>query len=301
MKKILITGGSGFFGYNAARYFLRQGYSVVACSSDPAKYERHFAKIPFVELNILHQEGIVRTLTQHKPDVVIHAAAYSQPMMCEQNPKRAREMNVTATSNVLNASAALGIPFVFLSSDLVYDGTKGNYSERDIARPIIEYGRLKLEAERMIADQRQFGKWIILRSALMYANGMPWTNGFPQFAVEALKRDQSPTLFLDQIRTPVYVEDIAVAIEKLVQSRVYGELFHVAGAEAMNRVEFVQRYCSMANIPVTNIRPTYMRDVPHYSTRVRDVSLDAEKLMKAVGWRSTPLEISFKRMLMEKR
>ncbi len=301
MKKILITGGSGFFGYNAARYYLRQGYSVVACSSDPAKYERHFAKIPFVELNVLHPETVVRTIAQHKPDVVIHAAAYSQPMMCEQNPKRAREINVGATQNVFNASAALNIPFVFLSTDLVFDGGKGNYNESDIARPIIEYGRLKLEAERMIMEQRQFAKWSVLRCSLMYANGMPWTNGFPQFAVEALKRDQSPTLFLDQFRTPIFVEDIAVAVEKIVQDRVFGELFHVAGAEAMNRVEFVQRYCSMANIPVSNVRPLCMRDVPNYTTRVRDVTLNAEKLMKATGWRCTPLEISFKRMLTEKR
>ncbi len=296
MKTILITGGSGFFGWNAARFFRARGYTVLACAPEPERYNMFFAEVPFCRVDVLDARTVVDVVMQTKPDYIIHAAAHSTPSSCERNPVRAHEINVIGTGNVFGAAAATRIPFVFLSTDLVFDGEKGNYTENDAAMPNTVYGDTKLQAERMLQNQTMFYDWVVIRSSLMFGNGMPWTNAFPQFAERALRNGETVQLFVDQYRTPVFVDDVARALDLLVDRKKFGEIFHCAGPERLNRVEFVRRYCQFMDIPQEGIREVTMDELPDYPTRVRDVSLSAAKLRQSMHWRPTPIEVAFAEM-----
>lgn len=319
---ILITGGMGFFGVNAAGYLTKQGHSVVLSSSQPQRYKRYeyhtqeglqlppdAITIPQA-MNILDQSSITAYIKITKPDIIIHAAALSQPAQCEKMPELAHAVNVEGTRNVLEVASRLAIPFIFLSTDLVFDGNKldgsndnnddneGWYNEDDTPNAHIVYGHTKIAAEQVITSHGS-DQWCIVRPALMVGDGTPWTNGFPQFAVDMLKRGQSATLFTDQFRTPVWIDDICSAIECIVRGQHFGQVFHVGGTERMNRVDAVRHYCSLAGVDASKIHAVMMDAVPHYITRVRDVSLNSRRIQTLTGWTPTPLQEAFAKMLKE--
>jgi dTDP-4-dehydrorhamnose reductase len=309
--KLLITGGSGFFGMNAARWFREHGHTTTLTSSAPERYAEHNAPVePIVPMNICDAEAVKRSLdgicSIAKPDAIIHAAAFSQPLACEQDPERARLVNVQGTANILQAASNLAIPLIFLSSDLVFDGIRTNahfYTERDEPNARIVYGQTKIAAERVIAEYAS-AQWIIVRSALMFGLATPWSNGFPQFAIEALRQGKQTTLFTDQFRTPIWIDDLARALESLLLCLLAGErvpaIVHAGGAERISRVDFVRRYCEQAGIATNGIRAVPMDAVPEYTTRVHDVALDSSTLAQTIDWLPTPLGEAFAAMLERK-
>lgn len=269
---------------------------MIACSRQPERYAAAPETPEFTSLNILDQKSIVDVAVGNAVDVIIHAAAMSQPALCEQHPVRARQINVEGSKNVLSVGAALKIPVVYISTDLVFDGNRGSYVENDGAEPRTEYGCAKLQAEQMIIEQEIHDQWVIMRSSLMFGIGTSWTNGYPQFAIDKLERGEETVLFTDQYRSPVFVDDVARAIRETLDQRCFGEIFHIAGPERINRVDFVRRYCAAAGISTQGIRPMRMDEVPEYRTKVADVSLNADKILRKVGFRPTQLEDAWRMM-----
>lgn len=306
-QNVLITGGSGFFGMNAAVVLRSQGVRVVLCSSEPERYQVFDTNNEvFQRLNILEPHSIAAALHEHQPDIVIHAAAYSQPLRCQQEPDHAVLLNVQGTVNMVNAAQMADIPLVYLSTDLVFDGNMVNstvqngnptpeavgenrwYRETDVPNPVIVYGATKLAAEGILQNST-FNRWIILRSALMLGKATAWTQGFPHFATCLLREGKSATLFTDQYRTPVSIADLVRAVLLAVQYGCFGSVFHVGGGERVSRAECVEQYCRLHAIPTNGIRAVPMAAVPEYTTHVRDVALDHSKLTAATGWQPTPL------------
>lgn len=303
---ILITGGMGFFGWNAAEYLRKQGITVHSASSHPHRYPEELRK-EIISLQVLDQSSIQDAFDAIQPDIIIHAAAISAPMLCEQEPEKADAVNITGTQNVLNVASVLDIPVVFLSTDLVFNGDRnalenGFYTENDAPDARIVYGKTKMRAEQILLDRQyshaQYERWIILRTALMFGQGVAWANGFPQFAVNLLKKGQTTTLFTDQFRTPAYIPDIAHAILQLCEQQKYGEIYHCGGLERIDRVSFVEQYCAVAGIDTSDIIACRMEDIPTYTTRVCDVSLNSHKLRNALQgkWSATPLHEAFQTM-----
>lgn len=299
-QTILITGGTGFFGINAARYLINKGHTVILTSITPERYKEDFSPAILAFTNILNPDSISHCIKTYKPDYIIHAAALSQPGVCEKQPDEAYNINVTGTKNVLHAAQKESLPLVYLSTDLVFNGNKPInpedsttwYSETDTPDAHIVYGKSKRSAELHILDSA-YPYWIIARPTLMFGTGTSWTNGFPQFAVSLLQQQQPTTLFLDQFRTPVYIPDLISALDMLIQKRLFREIFHIGGPERINRVDFVRRYCHRADIPTATLQEVSMYDIPGYTTIVRDVSLNSSKIMAMTNWKPSPLNDSF--------
>ena len=135
MKKILITGGSGFLGSRLA-YYYRDKYDLLLPSHS--------------ELNISREEVVKAYLEEHRPDAVIHCAALSNTWYCEQHPEESHRVNVQGTVRIAKACKLIGAKLVFMSSDQVYNGTPmlGPLKEEDVLQPVNFYGRHKLEAEQ---------------------------------------------------------------------------------------------------------------------------------------------------------
>lgn len=135
MKKILITGGSGFLGSRLA-YYYRDKYDLLLPSHS--------------ELNISREEAVKAYLEEHRPDAVIHCAALSNTWYCEQHPEESHRVNVQGTVRIAKACKLIGAKLVFMSSDQVYNGTPmlGPLKEEDVLQPVNFYGRHKLEAEQ---------------------------------------------------------------------------------------------------------------------------------------------------------
>lgn len=295
-RSVFITGGTGFFGVHAAVYYAAQGWTVYLGTRFPARYSCS----PLVDL--VHRfpledlEGMLQVLRELRPTFLIHAAGYTEPLRAEREQVRAWEINVQGTRNVFAVCATLSIPFVFLSTDLVFDGERKWYAETDEPRPVIWYGKTKLQAEKVLLQQHLFHQWVILRSSLLFGFSLPWKLGFPGFAIEKLRNREPAQLFKDQYRTPLYAFDLARAVLAILEKNLWCQIFHAGGPERINRVDFVHRFCHIAQIPTDSLNACRMKDVPEYTTRVRDVSLDSSKLCESTGWKQTPLDEAFRQM-----
>lgn len=293
----------GFFGWNAVRRLLQRGIVPMVASALPSRYAPELSPQP-IFLDITNEASIEACLHRHSPTAILHAAAFSAPLACEKDPELAYRINAAGTRNILHYAAQFDIPLVFLSTDLVFRGKKnaleeGFYTESDAPDACIVYGQTKIAAERLFQDHT-FGKWLIVRSALMFGRQVEWANGFPQFAVNLLQSGKSTTLFTDQFRTPAYIPDIIDAILLLLSGEHYGKIYHCGGIERIDRASFVRRYCAIAGVETSGIIACAMDDVPEYTTRVEDVSLSSDMLLTTLSytfWKPTSLESSFHAMV----
>lgn len=135
MKKILITGSTGFLGSRLTYYF-RDKYQLLLPTHD--------------ELNVSREEAVKAYLEEHRPDIVLHCAALSNTWYCEQHPEESHRVNVQGTVKLAKACKQIGAKLVFMSSDQVYNGTPmlGALKEEDVLQPVNIYGQHKLEAEQ---------------------------------------------------------------------------------------------------------------------------------------------------------
>lgn len=186
------------------------------------------------ELDLLDFDSVRRAFAAQQPTLIIHCAAMSRSPDCQANPTLARRINVEATAVL--AELAADIPFLFLSSDLVFDGRKGDYLETDSVGPLSVYAETKVAAERIVlANPRH----TVVRTSLNGGKSPTGDRGFNEQIRLAWQAGQSLKLFTDEFRCPIPAIVTAQAIWELVNRKATG-LFHLAGAERLSRVEIAR-------------------------------------------------------------
>jgi len=183
-------------------------------------------------------------VTEFRPDVVIHCAARPTVDWCEHHPDEARSINVGATETLADACARINAKLVFLSSDYVFDGVSGPYSEDDRTNPINVYGRLKLEAEQSI--QSRLKSSLIVRTTNVYGFDLQSKN-FVMGILPRLARREGVPVAVDQFGNPTLVNDLCSTVRELVASGASG-IFHVVGPDFMNRVEWARAVARVFNL-----------------------------------------------------
>src|SRR5262249_41849994 len=150
-----------------------------------------------------------------EPACVVHAAALTKPDYCEIRQQETYPVNVEGTRNVVQVCREFGAKFIHISTDFVFDGTKGNYSEEDRVHGINEYGKSKIEAERIVLTLEPTA--VILRPSIMYG---PENSAHPGFMDEILLRwrqGQPLEFYTDQYRSPTFAPQVGEAIERILE------------------------------------------------------------------------------------
>ncbi len=277
--KILITGVSGFLGWNLFGY-LRDRYTLAGT------FARHRPGLDggtAVRLDLRDPAAAGEIFREFSPGVVIHCAAVTSPAACLADPELAREVNVRGTERVARAARATGARLIYISTDRVFDGKKGSYREDDPARPLGPYGRSKLAGEEL-AREIVPGS-LVLRLPLMYGPPSPFSGSFIEFMREGFLGRAPLNLFTDQYRTPLYVEDAARGIGLALERPEMAGIYHLGGPERMDRAEFGYRMAEIFIYDPAAINPVRMADQPHYPPTPPDASLDSGRFLKATGFR----------------
>ena len=183
------------------------------------------------ELDLTDRQNVERAWESIKPSAVIHCAAMSRTKDCEQDPEKARRINVEVTAHLAQLSQE--IPFIFLSSGEVFDGKTGWYSETDEPKPINIYGKTKVDAEHVV---RPNPRHTILRIVLTAGTSQNGDRSFVEEMCRVAKAGQSLTLYADEFRCPLPAGVIARVIWELNDHGRPG-LYHVGGAERLSRWE----------------------------------------------------------------
>jgi dTDP-4-dehydrorhamnose reductase len=231
------------------------------------------------QFDLLDFETVQREFKKDKPQLVVHCAAISTITDAQENPGLARKVNVEVTKML--AEFAAEIPFVFFSTDLVFDGRKGNYVETDPVNPITFYAETKIAAEEIVLKNPRH---LVVRTSINGGISRAGNRGFNEQLKPALRNSTGMKLFTDEFRSPAPAIETARAVWELAGKNCAG-IFHVAGAERLSRWQIGQLLVQRWPEIKTKIEPGSAKDFPG-PPRAPDVSLDISKVQKVL---STPL------------
>jgi dTDP-4-dehydrorhamnose reductase len=228
------------------------------------------------QLDLLDFDAIRREFRKDQPQLIVHCAAVSTLAAAQADPALARRVNVEATR--LLAELAAQIPFVFFSTDLVFDGRKGNYAEADAVNPTHLYGETKAAAEQIVLRNPHH---TVVRTSLNGGISRAGNRGFNENLLLAWQAGQGMNLFTDEFRCPIFAGETARAVWELMNQGRTG-LFHVAGAEKLSRWQIGQLIA--ARWPQLNpkITPGSAKNFPG-PPRALDTSLNITKVQKVLS------------------
>lgn len=269
MKRLLITGISSFLGSYLIDW-IPMGWRVVGtyltCRPDRDDFPRY-------RVDLTKQEELDIVINRIKPDAIFHIAAASNPNWCEQNETLSYHINVRTTQQLVEYAALHQIPFVFTSTDLVFDGEHAPYQEDATPHPVSIYGHHKLMAEQAILST--YPHATIARLPLLY--GMPTygQNFFPNW-IDKLQTGQVVGAFTDEFRTPTDGESAARGLYYLLHKEAKG-IYHLGGKESISRYDFALKMADAYHLPISLIKPALREQISMPAARPRDVSLDSKK------------------------
>ena len=274
--RLLVTGASGFLGWNVAT-FPQHDWEIVGLTG------RHTVTLPGVRTvagDLTDFAAIKACLAELRPQAVLHLAALADPNLCQTRPDESYRVNVAASVNLAGLCADAGIPCVFTSTDLVFDGRQAPYAESASPAPVSLYGEHKLLAEQEM--RLRHPQLIVCRVPLMYGNPGPVARSFLQPLAAALREGREVRLFTDEFRTPVCARDAAAGLVLALRERV--PLLHLGGPLRVSRFEFgaLLAYCIGADRRL--LVASRQADVTMPAPRPPDVSLDSTRAF-ALGYR----------------
>lgn len=270
--RVLVLGGSGYVG---RRLVARLGpaRAVATYCSRPIDSGVHFDALT-MDVSDLIGGG----------SPISHAVILfgdPNPESCAADVATSTALNVDSIRSVIDRLVALRIKPVFISSEFVFDGVKGNYVETDAVNPVLIYGRQKVAVERHL--ERMCGDYAIVRLAKVFGAGRGDGTLFTSW-LEAIERGAPIRCAQDQTFSPIHVEDVAEALVRLVESDCRG-VFHLAGPRPYRRIELLR--ILLARVPreaaAVDVIPCSIHDFPLRERRPLDVSMRPDKLVDATG------------------
>lgn len=261
---VWITGAGGLIG----NYLVR--------NAPKSALGRPVRALTHAQLDLLDFDAVRREFQKEPPKLVIHGAAVTDVTRAQANPALTRRLNVEVTRLLAELSAE--IPFVFLSTDLVFDGQKGNYTETDPVNPLHLYGETKAAAEQIVL---QNPRHLVLRTSINGGISSGGNRGFNEQLRRVWKAGQKTRLFTDEFRCPIFAGETARAVWELaIQNRT--GLFHAAGAEKLSRWQIGQLLARRWPELEAYIEPGSGRDFSG-PPRVPDASLNISKIQKILS------------------
>jgi dTDP-4-dehydrorhamnose reductase len=230
-------------------------------------------------LDLLNFDAVRREFQKDRPQLVVHCAAISTVAGAEASPELARRVNVEVTK--LLAELAAETPFIFFSTDLIFDGRQGNYVESDAPHPLHLYGETKAAAEQIVMANRRH---LVVRTSLNGGISPTSDRGFNERMKREWRSGRMMKLFADEFRSPIPAAETARAVWDLAGKNCAG-IYHVAGAEKLSRWQLGQLLAKRWPELNAKIEPASVADFS-CPARAPDTSLDISKAQKVL---STPL------------
>ena len=301
--KLLVIGGSGLLGYKVAKMASNEHETFLTYNYRSIQVEGCTA----LKLDKCDRKAVFELLEKIKPDVVIDTAALHNVDYCETHPEEAWKVNVEGTRNVAEACKKVGAKIIFISTDYVFDGTKGYYTEEDTPNPLSYYAKTKLEAEKTI--QSLDVNYIIARPSVIYGwnpnevSGLKSSSGksvnFVVWALQKLEKGEEIKAVTDQYSSPTLADNLAEALLVMASSEKQG-IYHTAGKDCVNRYEFTLKIAEVFGLDKSLIKPVTSEIFKQVAKRPKKCCLDVSKAEKDFGIRFLTVEEGLKLMKNQK-
>ncbi len=226
---IIVTGANGLLGQHLVTALIKLGYGILALGKGECRIKDFAGK--YVDIDITDAVAFRDEIVKHKPDIIIHAAAMTQVDECEKDKQSCYNVNVTATRFLIDAAREVQSKLIYVSTDFVFDGMNGPYSEDDQTGPVNYYGSTKVAAEKAIMESQL--RWSIVRTVLVYGQTVDGTrSNIINWVKSSLEEGKHIKVVSDQFRTPTFVDDLVNGIVLLIEKNVDG-IYHISGKEEM--------------------------------------------------------------------
>lgn len=235
MKKIALMGAQGMLGQDL-RKRLDPLYQCYAVDID--------------ELDITQRDRVIRWVDELGPDLLINAAAYTNVDGCETHQDLAMEVNGEAPGYLAEACAKAQIPMVHISTDFIFDGSKGTpYVEDDSPNPLSVYGASKLLGEKRVAEH--LDRFLIVRTSWLYGHG---GKNFVEAILTKARAKENLRVVHDQVGSPTYVPDLSHALLRLLEADARG-IVHVSNSGSCSWFEFAELIVELSGIHEISVTP----------------------------------------------
>jgi dTDP-4-dehydrorhamnose reductase len=283
LKKILITGSNGLLGQKLIELLSTlEGVHCIATGRGANRFGNSDASYAYYPMDITSREDVMRVVEACRPDVIIHGAAMTNVDQCETEREACTAQNIHAVQYLVDACEAYDCFLLHLSTDFIFDGTKGPLLETDLPNPISFYGWSKLEAEKIVQASRI--RWAIARTVLVYGvvRNMSRSN-IILWVKSSLENKKQIQVVDDQWRTPTLAEDLAMGCWLIAQKEAKG-IFNLAGNEMLTPYEMAMQTASFFKLDASFITKTDSTQFTQPAKRPPRTGLVIDKARHALGY-----------------
>jgi len=267
-RRLLVTGASGLLG-NRIVALAKRDYTVVPLHNTKPLHSHS------LKLDITDAIEIFNFFNKLKPAIVIHTASETNVDKCETKKEHAWKVNVEGTNNISEACKKVDAKLIYISTDYVFDGRKGDYKEDDTPNPINYYAVTKLEGEKQVIQNCK--NFAILRTSVLYG-WHPLKRNFATWVINELKQNKEITVVEDHYNTPTLADNLAEMAIEAIPKDLQG-VYHACGSERIGRYEFARQIARAFDLNQNLIRPIKMEQLTAWiAKRPRDSSLNTNKI-----------------------
>jgi len=289
MRTVLITGSNGLLGQKLVHQLHNNPkYKLIATSKGGNRISS-VINFLYEQLDITDSDQVKALFDKYQPDVLINTAAMTNVDACEEDKEGCWKMNVTAVEYLLNACKKHETQFIHLSTDFVFDGESGPYSEEDVPLPLSYYGESKFESEKVLQNSG-YKNWAIARTIIVYgvveqmsrSNIVLWAKG-------ALEKGDPINVVDDQFRSPTLAVDLAKGCILIADKQATG-IYHLSGKDVMSILELVNRVADFFNLDKSKISPIKSETLNQAAKRPPYTGFVLEKACKELGYNPVTFE-----------
>jgi dTDP-4-dehydrorhamnose reductase len=284
VKTILILGSSGMVGNYLIS--LLKDYHVFRTYYSKKKYEDD------TYVDVYSYESLENAFKLSMPDIVINLTGiYNNLEFCEQNKELVMNVNCNALRSISKLANQFNSFLITISTDQVFDGSKGNYKESDKICPINYYGKTKAEGEKIVQSISK--KYCIIRTSMLWGKNKT-RNTFSEFILDEVKNKKELKLITDQFTCPTYLENFCEMFTEIIKREILG-IIHLSGPEKLSRYDFGIKILKSTNnkkiIASNRNEFNFGKHMPE------DTSLNTDKVRKLLRCNPEEVNISIEKYL----
>ncbi|KAF0151866.1 MAG: dTDP-4-dehydrorhamnose reductase [Ignavibacteria bacterium] len=261
-KRVLIVGSNGMLGQRLAEFYSTKENIELMCSSNEDK--SFVTDTQYTQIDITKKNCVKDLILGFVPDIVINAAAYTNVDKSEADRELAWKVNVNGADNLALYSWTIDAHLIHLSTDYIFDGKNGPYSEKDKPNPIGYYGRTKLASENSIIASGV--RYALIRTNILYGPAKYGRPDFVKWVVASLKARKEIMIVTDQINNPTYVDDLIYGID-IISKRKKEGIYNLGGKELLSRFEFTIQIADFFKLDKNLIKPILTRELNQPAAR----------------------------------
>lgn len=286
-RRIFIVGANGMLGQRTIEFYSSdKNVQLFACSIEENPL---FNNVDYLCCNITERDKIKQAVYNFMPDVIINAAAYTNVDLSETERETAWKINVKGVEHLAETARVIDAQIIHISSDYIFDGKNGPYSENDKPNPLGYYGRTKLASENVLKISGSL--YTILRTNVLYGVVSKGKADFVEWLINTVRSGKPVRIVDDQVSNPTFIDDLVQAISKVIEFRKYG-VYNIGGKEFLSRYEFTEIIAEYFNLDKLLITPIKTEELNQAARRPLKSGLITLKAEAELGYKPVTIRES---------